>query len=90
MEANMIQRKLNKSQILVFAALEQQQMELQSAFQELVKAKGEQIEMLRVHFGLPEGKYQIARQPEGSVAIVRVETPGEAKEKGAEGASESG
>ena len=71
----MIERKLSKTQIRVFAALAQQRAELQAAFQEVVEAEKEQIETLRRHFGLPDGEYRLRQDPSGDVALYAVATP---------------
>jgi hypothetical protein len=65
----MIERKLSKTQVTVFAALAQQRAELQQQFQRAVEAEREQIEMLRKQYGLPEGEYQIRQEQNGDVIM---------------------
>jgi hypothetical protein len=69
----MIERKLSKSQGRVFLALHQQKMELQAAYQEVIAAEGEQIEMLRKHFELPEGEYIVKNTADGGLVMVQQE-----------------
>lgn len=66
-----IQRKLSKTQARVFIALAQQRRELQAAWQEVQQAEGEQVEMLRRHYDLPEGEYRLRQDEDGSLSLVR-------------------
>lgn len=68
----MIQRTLSKTQKRVFVALSRQKDELGQAFQEVLEAEKEQIEMLRKHFDLPEGRYDLRQEDDGSVVIYQV------------------
>lgn len=75
----MIERKLSNPQVRIFMALSGQRMELQKQFQEILDAEKEQIEMLRKHFELPEGEYQIRQEPTGDVIMFLVEPEKEAE-----------
>ena len=68
-----IERKLSKSEVRVFIGLAQQRRELQAAFQEVAEAEQAQAELLRAHFGLPEGQYQVRQEQNGDVVLFRVE-----------------
>jgi hypothetical protein len=65
----MIERKLSKGQARVFYALNQQRVELEHAFQEVIEAEREQIEMLRKMYELPEGEYQVKSEADGSLVM---------------------
>lgn len=65
-----IQRMLSKPQGRVFIALAQQRAELQAAFQEVLEAEREQIEMLRRKYDLPEGlDYQVRQEADGALVL---------------------
>jgi len=72
----MIERKLSKAQTRVFLALAQQRQELQNLLNEIVGAEREQIELLRQHYGLPEGQYRLRQEQNGDVVMYRVQEPG--------------
>jgi len=77
----MIERKLSKPQTRVFIALARQRNELQAAFQEVLDAEKDQIEMLREHYELPEGEYQVQLSPDGEAVLRFVEPPKEPEPK---------
>lgn len=65
-----IERKLSKTQLRVFIGLAQQRQELQEVLQEILDAEEEQLEALRVRFGLPEGKYALRQASKDEVLFV--------------------
>lgn len=65
----MIERKLSKTQARVFYALKQQRVEIEQAFQEVIEAEREQVEMLRKMYELPEGKYLVKSEADGSLVM---------------------
>ena len=71
----MIERKLSKVQIRTFVGLTQQREETQQIFREIAEAQAEQVEMLRVKYDLPEGKYQIRQEKNGDVLLFKVAKP---------------
>jgi hypothetical protein len=75
----MIQRTLSKTQGRVFVALSQQKAELQRAYQEIQEAEAEQVEMLRVKYDLPEGRYSIRQEAGGEIVLFAVPEPEKAK-----------
>jgi len=75
----MIQRTLSKAQGRVFIALAQQKAELQQAFKEVLEAEQEQVEMLRVRYGLPEGRYSIRQEAGGEIVLFVVPEPEKAQ-----------
>lgn len=75
----MIQRTLSKTQSMAFFALARQKAELQEAFRELVAAEAEQVEMLRVRYGLPEGRYSIRQEAGGEIVLFAVPEPEKAQ-----------
>jgi len=75
----MIQRTLSKAQSMAFFALARQKAELQEAFRELVAAEAEQVEMLRVRYGLPEGRYSIRQEAGGEIVLFAVPEPEKAQ-----------
>jgi hypothetical protein len=75
-----IERKLSKVQTQAFIGFAKQRAELQEAFRGLAEAEREQVEMLRAHFGLPDGEYTVQQEPNGDVLLRRVEQPAEAAE----------
>lgn len=75
----MIERKLSKPQIRIFSGLSAQRAQLQHAFQEVLQAEQEQIEMLRVKYELPGGEYKLRQERNGEVVMFMVEPE---KEKG--------
>ncbi len=65
----MIERKLSKGQARVFYGLQQQRMELEHAFQEVMDAEREQVEMLRKMYELPKGDYLVRREADGDLVM---------------------
>ena len=65
----MIERKLSKAQGRVFFALQQQRVEIEHTFQEVLEAEQEQIEMLRKMYELPEGEYLVKSEADGSLVM---------------------
>lgn len=84
----MIERKLSKTQSRVFMALAAQKQELQQAFQEVVTAEQEQIEMLRAKYDLPEGDYQLRQEQDGTVVMFAMPEEAEEAEEAEEGDGE--
>lgn len=73
-----IERKLSKVQMRAFVGFTQQRQELVAAIQEVMEAEQAQLEMLRIHFDLPEGKYQVRQEQNNDVILFRVELAAEA------------
>ena len=73
----MIERTLSKTQKRIFVALSQQKQRLNEQFAEIVEAEQEQIEMLRVKYGLPEGEYQLRQEQNGDLVLFAVPEPEE-------------
>jgi hypothetical protein len=71
----MIERRLSKTQIRIFVALARERQRLQEEFQDIAEAENEQIEMLRQKYSLPEGRYQVRSDPDGSAVIFRAPDP---------------
>ena len=69
-----IERKLSKPQKRIFVGLSQQRLEAIQAIQEVEDAEREQIEMLRVKYGLPEGEYKV-RQNKGTGDLILYAVP---------------
>ena len=83
----MIERKLSKGQGRIFFALQQQRMEIEKAFNEVLEAEQEQIEMLRKIYDLPEGKYLVKKKEDGSLVMVML-NPVEPEENQAKAGAE--
>ena len=66
----MVERKLSKAQGHIIQTLAQEQAQIQQRAQEEQAAIGEQAEMLRKHFGLPEGKSRLVPGPDGWRIVV--------------------
>ena len=81
-EGRMIERKLSKTQGRIFIALAQQRQELQQAFREIVGAEREQIELLRQHYGLPDGQYRLRQEQNGDVVMYRANDLAKDEENG--------
>jgi len=78
----MIERKLSKTETRVFLALAQQHQELQNLLNEIVSAERDQIELLRQHYGLPEGQYRLRQEKNGDVVLYRANDPAKDEEDG--------
>lgn len=71
----MIERRLSKQQRRVFVALARERQRLQAAFQEVIIAEQQQVEMLRAYYDLPDGQYQIREEANGTAVLFRVPDP---------------
>lgn len=65
----MVKQKLSKGQTRIFVALHQQRVEIEHAFQEIIEAEREQVEMLRKIYELPEGEYLVRSEADGSLVM---------------------
>ena len=57
-----IERILSKRHKTLLLSLVSRKNELQTQFRETVEAEQELVEMLRVHYRLPEGKYELRQE----------------------------
>lgn len=64
-----MEQKLTKAQAHVFIALAQQKAELNRVFKEILDAEAEQMELLRVHYQLAEGTYDLRQEKDGSLLL---------------------
>ena len=75
----MIEQKLSKGQARIFFALQQQRMEIEKVFNEVLEAEQEQIEMLRKMYDLPKGQYLVKSEADGGLVMVMQESAEEEK-----------
>jgi len=80
----MIQRKLSKAQGHIVQALGLEKEQLLAQMSEVQAAIGDQAELLRKHYDLPEGEVQFTQGPDGWLILVKPTPTPEAEAKAEE------